>query len=65
MTGIRLAVSPATVGVLLAEMFATRLGLGRVMLANQHPRMLATVLLLMLVAFGASMLLWRFERRLR
>jgi NitT/TauT family transport system permease protein len=69
MVGIRLAVSLATVGVVLAEMFATRYGLGRVILAShsagQHERMLATVLLLVAVAFVATMLLWRLERRMR
>jgi NitT/TauT family transport system permease protein len=46
MVGIRLAVSLSTVGVVLAEMFAT-------------------VLLLVFVAFVATMLLWRLERRMR
>ena len=69
MVGIRLAVSLSTVGVVLAEMFATRYGLGRVILAShsagQYPRMLATVVLLVVVAFVATMLLWRVERRMR
>jgi NitT/TauT family transport system permease protein len=69
MTGIRLAVSLSTVGVVLAEMFATRFGLGRVILAShtggQYPRMLATVLLLVVLAFISTMLLWRLERRMR
>jgi NitT/TauT family transport system permease protein len=69
MVGVRLAVSLATVGVVLAEMFATRYGLGRVILAShsagQYSRMLASVVLLVLVAFVATMLLWRLERRMR
>jgi NitT/TauT family transport system permease protein len=69
MVGIRLAVSLSTVGVVLAEMFATRYGVGRVILAShsagQYPRMLATVLLLVIVAFIATMLMWRLERRMR
>jgi NitT/TauT family transport system permease protein len=69
MVGIRLAVSLSTVGVVLAEMFATRYGLGRVILAShsagQYDRMLATVVLLVVVAFVATMLLWRLERRMR
>jgi NitT/TauT family transport system permease protein len=69
MVGIRLAVSLSTVGVVLAEMFATRYGLGRVILAShsagQYARMLATVVLLVVVAFVATMLLWRLERRMR
>ncbi|NJC71428.1 ABC transporter permease subunit [Planosporangium thailandense] len=69
MTGIRLAVSLAMVGVVLAEMFATQYGLGRMILASytsgQYPRMLATVLLLGIVSFAATTVLWRVERRMR
>jgi NitT/TauT family transport system permease protein len=69
MVGIRLAVSLSTVGVVLAEMFATRYGLGRVILAShsagQYATMFATVLLLVFVAFVATMIMWRFERRMR
>jgi NitT/TauT family transport system permease protein len=69
MVGIRLATSLSAVGVVLAEMFATQYGLGRVILAahtaGQYPLMLATVLLLIFVAFLLTMLLWRIERRMR
>jgi NitT/TauT family transport system permease protein len=69
LTGIRLAISLAVVGVVLSEFFATRIGLGRVVLqAYSHGRyaeMVGTILLLVLVAFTVSMLLWRLERRVR
>jgi NitT/TauT family transport system permease protein len=69
MTGVRLAVSLSVVGVVLAEMFATQYGLGRVILssytAGQYARMLATVLLLGIVSFLLTVVLWRVERRLR
>jgi NitT/TauT family transport system permease protein len=69
MTGIRLAVSLSMVGVVLAEMFATQYGLGRMILASytaaQYPRMLGTVLLLGIVSFAATTAMWRLERRMR
>ncbi|MGH3587275.1 MAG: ABC transporter permease [Pseudonocardia sp.] len=69
LTGIRLAISLAVVGVVLSEFFATRIGLGRVVLQayghGRYPEMVGTILLLILVAFTVSMLLWRLERRTR
>ena len=69
LTGVRLAVSLAVVGVVLSEFFATKIGLGRVVLqAYSHGRyaeMVATILLLIVVAFAVSMALWRLERKVR
>lgn len=69
LTGIRLAVSLATVGVVLSEFFATKEGLGRVVLrtygAGDYPAMVATVLLLIVISFVISLLLWRMEKRVR
>lgn len=69
LTGIRLAVSLAIVGVVLSEFFATRYGLGRVVLQayghGAYPEMVATILLLIVVSFGVSVLLWRWEKRVR
>ena len=69
LTGIRLAVSLAVVGVVLSEFFATRLGLGRVVLQayghGDYPAMVATVLLLVLVSFSISIALWRWEQKVR
>lgn len=69
LTGIRLAVSLATVGVVLSEFFATKMGLGRVVLqsysAGDYPSMVATVLLLITISFTISLLLWRLEKRVR
>lgn len=67
LTGLRLAVSLAVVGVVLSEFFATRYGLGRVVLQTyghgDYPEMVATILLLIVVSFTISMLLWRWEKK--
>lgn len=69
LTGIRLAISLSVVGVVLSEFFATRRGLGRVVLQayghGNYPSMVATILLLITVSFVISILLWRWERRVR
>lgn len=69
LTGVRLAISLAVVGVVLAEFFATRFGLGRAVLQayshGEYAQMVSTILLLILVAFTVSVLLWRLERRVR
>lgn len=69
LTGIRLAASLAVVGVVLSEFFATRRGLGRVVLQTyghgSYPEMVATILLLIVVSFTVSVVLWRWEKRIR
>jgi NitT/TauT family transport system permease protein len=69
LTGIRLAVSLATVGVVLSEFFATKEGLGRVVLqtygSGDYEAMVATVLLLITISFVISLVLWRMEKRVR
>jgi NitT/TauT family transport system permease protein len=69
LTGIRLAISLSVVGVVLSEFFATRRGLGRVVLQayghGEYPSMVATILLLITVSFVISIVLWRWERRVR
>jgi NitT/TauT family transport system permease protein len=69
LTGIRLAASLAVVGVVLSEFFATRRGLGRVVLQSyghgEYPEMVATILLLIVVSFAVSIMLWRWEKRVR
>lgn len=68
LTGIRLAVSLAVVGVVLSEFFATRRGLGRVVLQSyshgDYPSMVATIMLLITISFGISIVLWQWEKRL-
>jgi NitT/TauT family transport system permease protein len=68
LTGIRLAVSLAVVGVVLSEFFATRRGLGRVVLQSyshgDYPSMVATIMLLITISFGISIALWQWEKRL-
>ena len=69
LTGIRLAASLAVVGVVLSEFFATRHGLGRVVLQSyghgDYADMVATILLLIVVSFTVSLLLWRWEKSVR
>lgn len=69
LTGVRLAVGLSVVGVVLSEFFATRRGLGRVVLQayghGDYPQMVATIMLLIVVSFTISILLWRWEKRLR
>ena len=69
MTGVRLAVSLSVVGVVLAEIFATRYGLGRVILARygsgQYAGMLATVMLLLVTSFAVTFFMWQLEKRVR
>ncbi|MDT5107978.1 MAG: NitT/TauT family transport system permease protein [Mycobacterium sp.] len=68
LTGIRLAVSLAVVGVVLSEFFATRRGLGRVVLQSyshgDYPSMVATIMLLITISFAISIALWQWERRI-
>jgi NitT/TauT family transport system permease protein len=68
LTGIRLAVSLAVVGVVLSEFFATRRGLGRVVLQSyshgDYPSMVATVMLLITISFAISIALWQWEKRI-
>ena len=68
LTGIRLAVSLAVVGVVLSEFFATRRGLGRVVLQayshGDYQSMVATIMLLITISFGISIALWQWEKRL-
>jgi NitT/TauT family transport system permease protein len=68
LTGIRLAVSLAVVGVVLSEFFATRRGLGRVVLQSyshgDYPSMVATIMLLITFSFAISIALWQWEKRI-
>lgn len=68
LTGIRLAVSLAVVGVVLSEFFATRRGLGRVVLQayshGDYPSMVATIMLLITISFAISIALWQWEKRI-
>ncbi len=67
LTGARLAVSLASIGVLLAEFFSSREGLGRMMAQSyefaQYDALMATTLVLLAVSFVGSYLLWLAERR--
>ncbi len=68
LTGIRLAVSLSVVGVVLSEFFATRRGLGRVVLQSyshgDYPSMVATIMLLITISFAISIALWQWEKRI-
>lgn len=67
LTGVRLAVSLSLVGVVLSEFFATKHGLGRVVLQSysggEYADMMSTILLLIAISFVLSLVLWRIERR--
>jgi NitT/TauT family transport system permease protein len=69
LTGLRLAVSLALVGVVLGEFFATRFGLGRVVLqaysVGNYADMMGSIILLIAISFVISLVLWAFERRVR
>lgn len=69
LTGLRLAVSLALVGVVLGEFFATRYGLGRVVLqaysVGNYADMMSSIVLLIAISFAISLALWAFERRVR
>lgn len=68
LTGMRLAVSLATIGVIMAEFFITEQGVGRIMKNSynfaQYEVLLSTVLLLLALSFAFSFLIWSIERRL-
>lgn len=67
LTGVRLAFSLSIVGVVLSEMLATRLGLGRVIESSyslgRYAEMSATIVLLLAASLVGSLILWYFERR--
>lgn len=67
LTGVRLAFSLSVVGVVLSEMLATRLGLGRVIESSyslgRYAEMSASIVLLLAVSLAGSLTLWYFERR--
>lgn len=68
-TSARLAISLAAVGVILAEIFATKKGLGRVIMRTysdgRYPEMMATIVVLMTASFLITLVMWRLERRAR
>lgn len=68
LTGMRLGVSLATIGVILAEFFITVEGVGRVMRQAynfaQYESLMSTVMVLLVLSFAASFLIWTIERRL-
>ncbi len=67
--GTRMGFSLAIIGVVLAELFAARDGLGRVVMdayaTFNVERMFAVILFLFLVAMAGNLAFWLFERRLR
>jgi NitT/TauT family transport system permease protein len=56
------------IGVVLSEFFATRRGLGRVVLQayshGDYPSMVATIILLITISFAISIALWQWEKRI-
>lgn len=69
MVGLRIGFSISFIAVIIAELFASPKGLGRILdLAygrQELSRMFAVVLLIVLIAFFVNLALWMLERRLR
>jgi NitT/TauT family transport system permease protein len=69
MVGLRIGFSIAFIATIVAELFASTDGLGRVLqraYAQQDlPRMWAVVVLITAIAFVVNLVLWSLERRLR
>ena len=67
--GLRIGFSISFISVIIAELFASAEGLGRVVdrayAFQQLPRMYSVVLLIALIAFAGNLVLWTLERRLR
>lgn len=67
LTGIRLAFSLSAVGVVLAELLASRAGIGRMIdqsyQMGQFEQMGATVLLLLIASVSVALVLYTLERR--
>jgi NitT/TauT family transport system permease protein len=69
MVGLRIGFSISLIAVIIAELFATPKGLGRLIerayAFQDLPEMFAVVLLICLIAFASNLGLWTLERRLR
>jgi NitT/TauT family transport system permease protein len=69
MVGLRIGFSISFIAVIIAELFATSKGLGRVIDQaygfQRLPEMFAVVLLIVLIAFVVNLAMWILERRLR
>ncbi|MDP2936995.1 MAG: ABC transporter permease subunit [Dehalococcoidia bacterium] len=67
--GLRMGFSFAILGVVLSELFASREGLGRLIMRRYAVldinTMYAAILLLFLVAFAGNVLFWALEKKLR
>lgn len=67
--GLRIGFSISFISVIIAELFASAEGLGRVIhrayAFQQLPRMYSVVLLISLIALAGNLVLWTLERRLR
>lgn len=67
--GTRLAFSLSVVGVILAELFAAKDGIGQVVRQSyslgMYDRMLAGIMLLFTLSLGGSLLIWAVEKRVR
>ena len=67
--GLRIGFSISFISVIIAELFASAEGLGRLVKRayafQQLPRMYSVVLLISLIALAGNLILWTLERRLR
>lgn len=69
LTGIRLCFGLTVVNVIFAELFASKHGMGKVIMdyygVGRYAEMMAMILILFVVAMGGSIVLWSLERRVR
>lgn len=67
-TGLRVGLGLSVLGVILAEFFATRVGIGRAIRRSyevgDYATLFATVIVVTAVVAACTVLLWRLERRL-
>lgn len=67
--GTRLSFSLSVVGVILAELFASKEGIGQVVRQSyslgMYDRMLAGIILLFVLSLSGSLLIWTIEKKLR
>lgn len=69
LAGIRLSFGLTLVNVIVAELFAAKVGIGRMIMTyynlGQYADMMALMVSFFVVAMGGSVVLWLIERRLR
>lgn len=69
LAGVRLSFGLTLVNVIIAELFASKAGMGKLIMHSynlgQYSQMMALILIFFIVAMGGSIFLWFVEKRLR